>query len=409
MATVEVTIPSIHDCCRFCKENLRMNGTLQNTKKVFEVDQATHDKSVYDRLRELGLTLRQSKETSIRMCRSCFRLLGRLEAYFVVFRRWQEEEKEACGGETSSTDEPVEALRAEKRHREPSPSPSETPSSPKKMCPEPPSLTRAPSPIPMRRTATTKMPARRSLTEVIIRYPSHPGGDKFTCSPSTAGIVENITKENWETAANLIARHEELFGQLRGNVLRVIEDECEEISHPHRGSMLWRSSPEDLMGFSFENLMLELQGVSPFLFSILSQVTKQSPHIACAAAAIALRGREPRLSAFAYYINSVILYGGSKKAVFERLSKLGITTSYTAAVGKQKALEYTYKEGLHHLTVESENFLCSQEEHGGVDTDESGSVQGMENIGLELDAEDSTETSSPTLVETDPYGAMQGI
>ncbi|KAL0978871.1 hypothetical protein UPYG_G00176910 [Umbra pygmaea] len=38
----------------------------------------------------------------------------------------------------------------------------------------------------------------------------------------------------------------------------------------------------------------------------------------CAAASITLRGRQPRLSAFAYYVNSVLQYGGAKKAVFNR-------------------------------------------------------------------------------------------
>ncbi|KAI8511021.1 hypothetical protein Bbelb_119370 [Branchiostoma belcheri] len=50
-------------------------------------------------------------------------------------------------------------------------------------------------------------------------------------------------------------------------------------------------------------------------------VTKGSkPHL-CASAAIALRGRDPRLSGFAYYVNTVLQHGGAKKAVFTRLNE----------------------------------------------------------------------------------------
>lgn len=41
------------------------------------------------------------------------------------------------------------------------------------------------------------------------------------------------------------------------------------------------------------------------------------PNHACATT-IALRGRENHLSASAYYVNSVLEYGGAKKAVFQR-------------------------------------------------------------------------------------------
>ena len=126
------------------------------------------------------------------------------------------------------------------------------------------------------------------------------------CQANIAGIVENITKENWRTAANLIVRHKELFGRLKENILKVIEDESKLLCNPYKG------------------------------FTMFSKITKRSPHSTCAAAAIALRGREPRLSAFAYCVDSVLMYGGAKKDVFKRLSKLGISTSHSSALAKQK-------------------------------------------------------------------------
>lgn len=133
--------------------------------------------------------------------------------------------------------------------------------------------------------------------------------------------------------------------------------------------MLWRSSADDLKSFSFAKLQLDLQRMSPFLFEIFGKITKESPHVACAAAAIALRGREPRLSAFAYYVDSVLLYGGAKKAVFKRLSKLGITTTHTNAVKKQKELAKTCGEDFHLLKVANEIFLNSDSVVQDRDTD----------------------------------------
>ena len=77
---------------------------------------------------------------------------------------------------------------------------------------------------------------------------------KTACDNSTAGIVEHITRENWTTAANLIVRHDMLFGELKENVLKVIEDESKTLCNPYKNCMLWRSSPDDMKMFSLSNL-----------------------------------------------------------------------------------------------------------------------------------------------------------
>lgn len=85
--------------------------------------------------------------------------------------------------------------------------------------------------------------------------------------------------------------------------------------------------------------------MSPFVFAIFSQVTKNSGKKKKHVLAIALRGRKPRLSAFAHYMINVLLYGEAKTAVFKRLSKLGITATYSN--GEQKEIARTCGLGLH--------------------------------------------------------------
>ena len=102
--------------------------------------------------------------------------------------------------------------------------------------------------------------------------------------------------------------------QVKESVLNVIEEECQELCKD-KDFMLWRCSPEDLKAFSFKKMESELKEKAPFLFSLLSRITKDSPLQTCAAASVALRGRNPMLSSFAFYVNSVLQLGGAKKAV----------------------------------------------------------------------------------------------
>ena len=94
---------SVEDSCRLCKENLRIKGTLSNTKKIFPLRRVPNEKSVNKRLMALGLTLSNDNSRSGRICRSCFRLGVRIEEDFAVFRRWQEAEKESVPEATSSS------------------------------------------------------------------------------------------------------------------------------------------------------------------------------------------------------------------------------------------------------------------------------------------------------------------
>lgn len=105
---------------------------------------------------------------------------------------------------------------------------------------------------------------------------------------------------------------------LKSSVLDIVEDECKKLCNPQDHFMMWRASAHDLQTFSFTELLEDLKRLSPFIFSIIAKMAKDSlPHI-CTAASVALRGRDPRLSALAYYVDTVLLYGGAKKAVFQQ-------------------------------------------------------------------------------------------
>ncbi|XP_055005978.1 uncharacterized protein LOC129407829 isoform X2 [Boleophthalmus pectinirostris] len=237
--------------------------------------------------------------------------------------RWKEEEEKEKEGtdETASTNSPEPSDN--KRARSPSP----------------PAPLAFPKPLPKKPRASPPQQARRSVTQIITSFASRT--IVKAVADSEAGIIQNIANQNWTTAANLMSTHKQLFNEVKSRVLVSIHEECMSYSTSNNKCILWKSSPDDIKSFSFDKLISELEHRSPFLLSLFQTITNNNNEdAACAALCIALRGRDPRLSAFSYYINNIIARGGGiKKAVFNRLGKMAITTTYCHALTKQKEMK----------------------------------------------------------------------
>lgn len=324
---------AVNDSCRLCFENLRIDGTITNSKLLFDKKEG----NVASQLSKLGLIVKDTPQRSFRVCRKCCSVVSRLLQDNSKLQKWHDQETAEVL--QPQTDEAASAS-ADKRDREPTP--SKTPRQLKKA----------------RTSAELPPPARTSATEVVINYSSRKV--KVRCQDDVAGIVENLAKRNFRTAANLIAQNSEVMEEVQDRVLEEVEVECRTLCNQQNHFMLWRATATDLQSFSFHDLHADLKRLSPFLFSVLSKISKDSlPHI-CAAASIALRGRENRLSALAYYINAVLLYGGAKKAAFQRLSKLGICTNHDNAVAKERELAQRCESPVKSLKMDLESFLIQR-------------------------------------------------
>lgn len=126
---------SVNDLCRLCYENLRIKGYIGYSKKIFHKD--ANEKSVDERLTELGLKLLNVRENPCRICLRCFRLIGTLS----TFKRWQKAEEapsseHSSSSMTTATSESAKVSVAHKRDRVPTPS---------KLCPHPPTPHCSPS------------------------------------------------------------------------------------------------------------------------------------------------------------------------------------------------------------------------------------------------------------------------
>ena len=158
------------------------------------------------------------------------------------------------------------------------------------------------------------------------------------CNPEEDPIIKFIILKRWKEAASHTLKHKHLQEELKSGIIQLICDECEVLCSRRNDFILWRSKPEDLKSFSFHRLRDDLHRLAPFLLSIFNCITNDNNLTACTAAAIAIRGRQPRLAALSYYVNSILQYGGAKKSVFNRLSRLSITTSHSRAIKKQHEL-----------------------------------------------------------------------
>lgn len=138
---------SVNNYCRFCHTNLKIQGVISHSTKIFE--KHGNAKTIFDQLRGLGLTLKKSPGKSIRACRKCNTTIMRMERDLPVFRRWEEEEKQVRSyvGDSASA-------AADKEN--PEAAPSDTPTAEDKLSPSPPTPTS---------TTTSKSP-QRSAAEV---------------------------------------------------------------------------------------------------------------------------------------------------------------------------------------------------------------------------------------------------
>ncbi|XP_063058184.1 uncharacterized protein LOC134451634 [Engraulis encrasicolus] len=257
--------------------------------------------------------------------------------------------------------------------------------------------------------------ARQAVVEVTIYYPSKPKGERIVCPDDTGAIVAAMARKSWKRAAKKIMEHAELLGPLndKNKLLPIIEEECKKICSPDAEFILTKTSPEDLKAFSLKKLHADLQRVAPFLLSIFSCISRRSEDIACVAAAIALRGRDPRLSALSYYVSNILQCGGVKKRVLDSIMKLGITVSYNCSFKKRMELAMASNgEDFEPLKVTSDTFLKEQEDEeqqqqddGDEDegrTDKGGFVLKSENEG----AEDITRRSASNVTVSDQSETM---
>ncbi|XP_078656847.1 uncharacterized protein LOC144902987 isoform X2 [Branchiostoma floridae x Branchiostoma belcheri] len=462
--------PNFADCCRFCGSNLRLNGDggLKCLRKIFDAPKKTGEKSIDKRLASVGVVLQRRKDASERLCLKCFRSIGHVENALILLQKWKDASgSQACPIETPPKNDkpqsptktqipPVSPTktppRTEKRVRE---TPTKTPPRTEKRVRETPTKTpprtekrvrETPTKTPPRtekrvRETPTKTPPRTekrvretptktpravkrlqtnsmplkatplriSQTKVTVTYPSRPERpDNIRCTEEVSGIVEKLARGEMKAAARLIFTCESLVEEVKKQALNLLEHECNNLTTKNNNFILRNTNIQDMQNFSFNTLQSDLQRLSPFFLSVLNTVSRNSRNHTCASAAVALRGRDDHLSAFAHYVNTLLQYGGAKKAVFTRLCKLGISTTQENGRLKQKELATTCGKELQALKEKIEAHAVENMETQGVEKEKGVETQGVENMETQgVEKEKGVETQGVENMET--QGVEKGV
>ncbi|XP_055750948.1 uncharacterized protein LOC129831631 isoform X2 [Salvelinus fontinalis] len=157
-------------------------------------------------------------------------------------------------------------------------------------------------------------------------------------------MVENLAKGKLTTFVRLALTNETMCQEIRTQMTQKIEAEVKAYARPlnyltsAEPCILSSTSLENMKCFSYQALDDELSRKTPWLYTTINTATGGSTIHNCVAASVALRGRNPRLSALAYVINSTLTQGGVKP-IFKRLSKMGITTTHSNVLNKQKEMK----------------------------------------------------------------------
>ncbi|CAL8302054.1 unnamed protein product [Merluccius merluccius] len=354
--------------CRLCRGGLLVRGVISNSRRLFRRPGA-QEPPLSDRFRDVGLDLPRRPAASGRICGKCFRQLVKVENAQNVLKKWRRElhgtdpqeedpgrgvkedpgreedpgvevevEEEDLGVEVEEEDLGVEEEEEEMEELEEEDLGVEVEVEVEE---DDPGREDEEAPPPRKRKLYRSLrPAPRcSITEVFITYPSKMTPQRHRCDSKISGVINHLAKGNFTTAARLMARHEDLMEALKPIMAAVVDEECRRLCRRQEGFMLWKSSPEELEDFSLRGLRKDLERMAPFMFSVMCTVSgaRRRDH-ACVAAAIALRGREDHLSAFAYHVSGLLQRGGARKAVFTSLSRMGITTAHSNALLKRRSV-----------------------------------------------------------------------
>ncbi|XP_078581266.1 uncharacterized protein LOC144864791 isoform X2 [Branchiostoma floridae x Branchiostoma japonicum] len=368
-------LSDLHDFCRLCGKNQRIRGTLQHVVVIFDDRIKKGDikkgdppvvtlPSVATVLLSLGLKIsKDDPSKSRRVCETCARRADNIKKSMDEYlETWKQNETSGSGKQT-----PTSAKGAEKRCRE---TPSKTPRDSKKRLirtplkstltatreqAEPQDTVRVQEKDKENRTLANA-PDRKSETKVTVTYSSLVRN--YSCDNSLAGVVENLAKGNLATSAKLMMTHPKLSSEIQKQIELKVEKEASTLLSTGKlgPSILRKTSPKDLETFSYDEMEQELKSRAPTIHSVLSTVGNQKTIHTCVAASIIIRAKDNKMSALAYVINCILQHGGVKRSVFDRLCKMGITTSHKHAIRKQNEMSEHHDEPVKQWRKEIEQY-----------------------------------------------------
>ena len=167
--------------------------------------------------------------------------------------------------------------------------------------------------------------------KVVIAYPNGNVVIKNNLDSESKGIIRNIALQQWKTAVNLTFRHKdlskELLAKLENEVEREMRDYC------RSDSILKTTDPDQLASLSNKVLCKEVELNCPLYSSVVKSACnandkpENGTNAVALATAVLVRCRNPKMSALAYRISSLLFHSGVSYRDATRLHHLGVCMS----------------------------------------------------------------------------------
>ena len=187
----------------------------------------------------------------------------------------------------------------------------------------------------------TWCPWKRSLRIVI---PSGNNNFSFRSAPhaTTANIIKNICKKNWKPVDNALFVHKELKDKLSHCLSKNMAREM--TGYIHSDSMLKYSAPSELAAFPNRKLVHKIEVCCPLWQAWLTGEANvylpgakfdDTVNSLALASSVIAHLQNPRMSALAKRVSTVLVCSGAKADDFMRLNPLGICMSHDQVICDQ--------------------------------------------------------------------------
>ena len=134
-----------------------------------------------------------------------------------------------------------------------------------------------------------------------------------------------LCRGTYKQIANAVMKNQSIRSEVIKLVMKDIDRECTKLcrkgssKHAIKTSILQKTSPEDMLNFSFQSLWNELKETAPLLLNALNVAsirpkkklkTEDTIYSACMAAAVCLKNRSPKMTAVQLLITMIIQHSG---------------------------------------------------------------------------------------------------
>ena len=155
-----------------------------------------------------------------------------------------------------------------------------------------------------------------------------------TLAKSCQGLGKALARSDWQALARGVARHQQTAPFFTTEVAKAIKKECEQLVSTKFPSLMRKKSKMDLLQFSWEAVVSELQTRAPLLLAVLSATAEstgprnhQRLQAACLpfigmAAAILLKCRNKHMCEVQHIMSLVLNAGHSSSQVCTQPSPL---------------------------------------------------------------------------------------